>query len=273
MNGFGKRFTLVTMLGILLMFGFVLAACDSESDAQDEEPLDRSAPLTRLSAVGTKIVNAEGHALRLRGVNLGSWIFHEPWITLSAYSLRARIHELGTRETFSAQVDDVLEELGRSDKAPDYLDRFGAALNAKLGSPEVGRFLSDIRTFDVSLDDDSDLPLRRKLATRFGEDERDELMDAFQSAWITEKDIAFIAEQGFNVVRVPMSYRDLTRGADLDKPAVLLWNERTFSRLDALLGWCAEHRIYAVLTFRKLRADRMIIRERRSFTTIRPCRP
>lgn len=39
-----------------------------------------AAPLSRLHAQGTRIVDAAGHSVTLRGVNLGGWLVEEPWM-------------------------------------------------------------------------------------------------------------------------------------------------------------------------------------------------
>jgi len=95
--------------------------------------------------------------------------------------------------------------------------------------------------------DDSDLPLRKVLEGRFGIDGRDAILDAFEGGWITRDDIDWIASQGFNMVRIPMGWRGLTSQTDLAPPTSLTWNEAAFARLDAVLSWCAEDGIWAVL--------------------------
>lgn len=42
---------------------------------------------------------------------------------------------------------------------------------------------------------------------RFGEAEKDRLMDVYRSSWITDRDLKFLPTFGFNVVRLPMNYR------------------------------------------------------------------
>ncbi len=45
------------------------------------------------------------------------------------------------------------------------------------------------------------------LARRFGEAEKDRLMDLYRSSWITERDFKILPTFGFNCVRLPMNYR------------------------------------------------------------------
>ncbi|MBK7973616.1 MAG: cellulase family glycosylhydrolase [Deltaproteobacteria bacterium] len=89
--------------------------------------------------------------------------------------------------------------------------------------------------------------MRELLEERFGIDGRDELLDTFWGAWIREADLAWVAGQGFNVVRVPMTYRSLVIASDRTTPDALVWNEAAFRRLDELLSWCDRYGLYAVL--------------------------
>jgi aryl-phospho-beta-D-glucosidase BglC (GH1 family) len=218
--------------------------------ADGDHPTDGDDPapgLTRLRADGTRIVDSSGETVVLKGFNLGGWLFNETWITQIDYSLRSRIYALGQKEGIGETITETLLEVGYDHGAPDYLDRITAALASRIGDEAAQNFRALINTYLPTVDDDSDLPLRLKLAERFGDETRDELLDIFQEAWINESDIAWIAEQGFNVVRVPISYRNLVTGPDMDKPTNLIWNERTWERVSRLLDWCETYRIYAVL--------------------------
>ena len=77
---------------------------------------------------------------------------------------------------------------------------------------------------------DSDLPLRQLLERRFGADGRDRPLDRFQAAWIRDADVAWLADAGFNLVRIPIGYRSLVTASDPAPPAELVWNERCLSR-------------------------------------------
>lgn len=211
--------------------------------------------LTRLHAEGTRIVNEQGKWVVLKGVNLGGWLFNETWITKIDYSLHGRIHVLGLENGIGAEVDAALIETGPSYEKtletnpvdPDsWSYRFAAALADRVGRPPAGNFISSAAIYP-SISDDSDLPLRKLLEQRFGAETRDELLDIFQRAWIRETDIAWLAAQGFNVVRVPIGYRNLITESDLEPLQALTWNERAFAQIDALLEWCEKYEIYAVL--------------------------
>ncbi len=205
------------------------------------------APMPALRADGTRIVDDLGNEVILKGVNLGGWLFNETWITQIDYSLISRIHLLGLDETFADKIDEVLK-LGDDEWVGEgYLVQFQAALAERIGAEAAQGFVDKVRPYTPTLYDDSDLQLRRKLSARFGDDVRDELLDVFQGAWLGESDIEWIAAQGFNVVRVPISYRNLVVGPDLDRPTSLVYNPRAWARIGRLLDWCEAHRIYAVL--------------------------
>lgn len=219
----------------------LLAAC-----APDKAP-DPDAPSTRLRAEGTAIVDGSGEAVQLRGVALGGWLFHENWITAVDYPAHGRLHVLGQAAGLGEAVDAALQAVGPSEKGEAaWIDAFAAELGATVPADEVEALLADFEATPPIVDD-SDLPLRRVLEARFGVEGRDAVLDAFHGAWITAEDIDWIAAQGFNAVRVPMGWRALTAQSDLAAPTELVWNEAAFSRLDALLGWCAEAGLWAVL--------------------------
>jgi endoglucanase len=64
--------------------------------------------------------------------------------------------------------------------------------------------------------------------------------NTYYDRYVGEADIARIAEEGFNSVRVPINSRFLLTEDGQYK-------ERNFERLDLLLEWCRDHRVYAIL--------------------------
>jgi len=228
------------MLSILLTSAF-LVACNSEKSG------DTAATSVRLHAEGTAIVDAEGQPIVLRGAALGGWLFHENWITGVDYPAHGRLHVLGVARGLQAEVDAALQVAGPNEKGdPEWLDAFAAELSTTTDAVTIEALLADFALYPPIVDD-SDLPLRRVLENRFGVEGRDGVLDAFESGWITEDDVRWIADQGFNVVRVPMGWRALTSQSDFESPSDLAWNEAAFSRLDDLLRWCADVGIWAVL--------------------------
>jgi len=223
----------------MIVFG---GGCDRGAPGSDPVP-----PLPALHAEGTKIVDDAGAEVILRGVNLGGWLFNETWITQIDYPLLSRIHVIAVREGLAEVVDPILTQKSSEWQGSAYLTELESALAAEIGTEAAATFVDKVEPYTPPLYDDSDLLLRRKLSERFGDAARDQLLDTFQEAWVNETDIEWIASQGFNVVRVPMTYRNLVTGPDLDAPTELSWNELTWTRIGRLLDWCERHRIYAVL--------------------------
>ncbi len=78
--------------------------------------------------------------------------------------------------------------------------------------------------------------VKERLADVVGADSMCRFAAAVRERFITEADIAAIADAGFNVVRVPLNHRDF---ASATSPG---WNT-----LDRLIDWCEAHHVYAVL--------------------------
>ncbi len=75
---------------------------------------------------------------------------------------------------------------------------------------------------------------------------------AFYRAWLdnhtTEADIAAMAKWGFNSVRLPIHFDQLTLPADKEpKRGQDTWHEEGFQRIDRLLEWSKANRIYLIL--------------------------
>ncbi len=66
--------------------------------------------------------------------------------------------------------------------------------------------------------------------------------DAYDQAYVADADISFLAEQGFNVVRIPFNYRHFE---DDLKPGQ--WLESGFQQLDRVVGLCRKYGVWAVL--------------------------
>ncbi|MBP7126652.1 cellulase family glycosylhydrolase [Myxococcota bacterium] len=215
-------------------------------------------PMPRLKADGTRIVDPDGREVRLRGFNLGGLFFHETWITLTGRTshdlLLEKAREMGVEEAVLQVLRQVGPAYGRDPavihvcpgNGPDWEALVRGPLVAALGQ-QTAEALMAVLAEEPPLCDDADLSLRQVLADRFGTEGRDALLDTFQQSWITEDDIAWIAAQGFNLVRIPIGYRSLVRGPDVEAPGGLDWNPRTLQRLDRLLRWCARHRVWAVV--------------------------
>src|SRR3546814_5068848 len=74
----------------------------------------------------------------------------------------------------------------------------------------------------------------------------------FYRAWLdnhtTEADIDAMAKWGFNSVRLPIHFDQLTLPADREPRAGEdTWLDEGFARIDRLLAWCRAHHIYLIL--------------------------
>ncbi|HEY0253258.1 MAG TPA: cellulase family glycosylhydrolase [Kofleriaceae bacterium] len=76
----------------------------------------------------------------------------------------------------------------------------------------------------------SQTAIATRLAQLYGAGAVDQFRETFRDGFITEADLAHIAELGFNSVRVPFNHHDLD-----------------FARLDHVIDWGAAHGVYIVL--------------------------
>lgn len=218
-------------------------------DTPDASVVRTLSPVGRLRASGTEIVDAEGTAVSLRGANLGAWLFVETWMDLVDYPLHGRVVAEGERAGIRSAVVEGVRLAGRpeDETVGSYLDRVEAGL--PLGTDPTA--WAAVRTGTENcprVDDDSDAPLRAALEERFGVVGRDRFLDAYADAWITEADIAGLAERGANVVRIPTGYRAYLEGSDADPIRLpLALRETTLARIDRLLDWCEAHGMHAIL--------------------------
>ncbi|MFZ4508714.1 MAG: glycoside hydrolase family 5 protein [Fimbriimonas sp.] len=84
--------------------------------------------------------------------------------------------------------------------------------------------------------------LEETLTKRFGESEKERLMDVYRSSWITDRDFAYLQKFNFNLVRLPMNYRvmeDDRRPFQL-KPNAWKW-------IDRAIDLAERHGMYVLL--------------------------
>mgnify|MGYP002523670351 CR=1 FL=1 len=93
-----------------------------------------------------------------------------------------------------------------------------------------------------------------ELANRFGEDGMNELLDVYESNWVTELDFKRIKDLGLNCVRIPFTYMNLTNpikkvGDKYERTpyAELAVDESKFARLDWAIEMCKKYSLYAIL--------------------------
>jgi len=84
--------------------------------------------------------------------------------------------------------------------------------------------------------------IREQFKIILGEDSYSTFFNAFDQAFIADTDIAFLAQQGFNVVRLPFNYRHFE-----DDLAPGKWLESGFKQLDRVVSLCRKHNIWVML--------------------------
>ena len=87
--------------------------------------------------------------------------------------------------------------------------------------------------------DADDFTVRAQLRRRFGEKRARELLDAYQRAYITERDLDALRDMGFNLLRVPIYWEQLM------DPAGQLY-EDGWERLDWVIEGCAARNMYVI---------------------------
>jgi hypothetical protein len=237
---------------------------DRDADQDGDQEKDNEKPqISRLRTRGMDIVDESGKVIVLKGVNLGGYLYHETWLTLVDYSVQTRAYAVAEEWELLADVKPVLESIGpwRIAGMVGVEDAEGGEIGEErwlqmleeglagvgLDSEVVETYMTKLNSYLPDIYDDSDKPLFIKLEERFGTEIRDELLDIYIGAWIQENDIKWLSERGFNLVRVPIGYRTLTKGSHLEQPAELVWNEATFARIEKLLDWCETWGVYAII--------------------------
>ncbi|MGB7758377.1 MAG: cellulase family glycosylhydrolase [Bryobacteraceae bacterium] len=84
--------------------------------------------------------------------------------------------------------------------------------------------------------------IREQFRKLLGIESYSAFFDAYDQAFIADADISFLAQQGFNVVRLPLNYRHFE-----DDMAPGKWIERGFQQLDRVIGLCRRHNVWVIL--------------------------
>ena len=75
-----------------------------------------------------------------------------------------------------------------------------------------------------------------------GEEKAQQFWELYYTRFITELDIRQIAREGFNSIRIPLSYRFLRGTNDTEA-----YDQRHLEILDQVLDWCETYSLYAIL--------------------------
>lgn len=77
-----------------------------------------------------------------------------------------------------------------------------------------------------------------------GSEYAESFWERYYATYITEADIAWIAEQGLNSVRLAMNARHLF---DIDESGHISFNEGTLCHVDHCISWCKKYGLYLFL--------------------------
>lgn len=90
----------------------------------------------------------------------------------------------------------------------------------------------------------ADRPRRMETMVRdlLGTEGANQFWESYWDRFVTEEDVARIAAEGFNSLRVPINARYLS-GSDASSDIL----EARIARIDRLLEWCKTHRVYVIL--------------------------
>lgn len=93
----------------------------------------------------------------------------------------------------------------------------------------------------TAIDGGSPRTIRMQIENLIGKQGADRFFDLYRAKYVAEKDIAAIAEWGFDHVRLPMHYNLLF------DPDTETFIESGFDLIDDFLGWCRKHEVDVIL--------------------------
>ena len=90
--------------------------------------------------------------------------------------------------------------------------------------------------------------IRARITELIGEARTEAFYEAWRDNYITKADIDAMAAWGFNSVRLPIHYDQLTLSVDREPtPGTDTWHEPGFERIDRLLDWVRANDMYLIL--------------------------
>jgi endoglucanase len=90
--------------------------------------------------------------------------------------------------------------------------------------------------------------IRARIADLIGEQKTEAFYAAWRANYVTKADIDAMARWGFNSVRLPIHYDQLTLAADREPvPGADTWNKAGFRQIDDLIGWVKANGMVLIL--------------------------
>ncbi len=80
-----------------------------------------------------------------------------------------------------------------------------------------------------------------------GREKAEQFWDSYYNRYVTEEDIARIAEEGFNSVRLPINARFLLAETGATGGSAPIYRKERLELIDRLIEWCRTYRLYVVL--------------------------
>jgi hypothetical protein len=227
--------------------------CEPASAPFPVRPTPAGAPtLPRLRVSGTQVVDASGAPVALRGVNFGSWLLIESWISgvgvmsegalLDALQARADAAGIGPLLTEAREENGLAWLVEQRSHLPLVREWF-AFMRDRATAAEAPAVEALAAWFDGEPWIFEEQSLWGWLERRFGAATAESLRDTYQDHYITELDVERVAAMGLNLIRVPIWFDQL----ESDRVGDVRFRPDGFERLDRLAGWARKHGVYLML--------------------------
>lgn len=227
--------------------------CEPASDPFPLRTPPTAPPSLRpLHVDGASVVDDQGTPVALRGVNFGSWLLIESWISgiglqsegalLDALQTRAEQAGIGALLT-SAREENGLAWLAEQRSHLPLVREWFVSMRANASAAQRDAVEALIAWFEAEPWIFEEQSLWDFLEGRFGADVTWELRQTYQDHYITELDVERVAAMGLNLIRVPIWFDQL----ESDRVGDVHFRLGGFERLDRLAGWARKHGVYLML--------------------------
>ncbi len=215
------------------------------------EPLDPPT-LPFLRVEGTQILDEAGQPVALRGINFGSWLQMETWLSGLGLQSEAELietmieksREFGVAALFSrARGQTALEWLIYTRPHYACVQDWRAYCYANATPEEQPGVDQLFAWFDEQPWVYEERMLWRYLEKRFGHARTQELRQVFLDNFITELDVERLAALGLNLIRLPVFYQALETDVEGENHFVA----DGWRRLDELVSWARRHGVYVMI--------------------------